>query len=200
MSTPVHLGYTRHTLMDKIKQHLGSVETAIEIGTWRGDFAQVMCNKLNPAKFYAVDPFALYEGYTDKPDQNEFANQQNLDNLAARAAERVSKMLPEGRSVLLRDMSCNVVNTFEDNSLDVVYVDADHKYEPVLADIRAWYEKVRPGGILCGDDFIEGSHIEKFGVIQAVTDFATEKNLQFAVTNGTNPSWVFCKGNENLFF
>jgi hypothetical protein len=200
MSTPVTLGYTRHTLMDKIKQHLDSIETAVEIGTWRGDFAQVMCSKLNPTKFYAIDPFALYEGYTDKPDQNEFANQNNLDALAARAADRISKMLPEGRSVMLREMSCNAVHTFANNSLDVVYIDADHKYEPVLADIRAWYNKVKPGGILCGDDYIEGSHIEKFGVIQAVTDFAVEHNLHFAVTNGINPSWVFCKDNKDLFF
>lgn len=200
MTEPTLLGYTRHTLMDKIKSHLGNIDTAIEIGTWRGDFANLMCSKLQPTKFYAVDPFALYEGYTDKPDVNEFGNQTNLDRLAEQVNKRVANMLPDGRSQLLREMSCNAVKQFADNSVDVVYVDADHKYEPVLADIRAWYAKVKPGGILCGDDYIEGSHIEKFGVIQAVKDFATEMNLQFAVTNGPNPSWVFCKNNENLFF
>jgi SAM-dependent methyltransferase len=200
MTEPTQLGYTRHTLLDKIKDHLGEIDTAIEIGTWRGDFANLLCHKLQPNKFYAIDPFALYEGYTDKPDVNEFSNQKNLDDLAARTAKRISEMLPDSRSVLLREMSCNAVTQFEDNSLDVVYVDADHKYEPVLADIRAWYAKVKPGGILCGDDYIEGSHIEKFGVIEAVKDFATEHNLKFAVTGGPNPTWIFCKNNENLFF
>lgn len=194
------LSYSRHALLEKIKSHLGNIETAIEVGTWRGDFAAVMCNKLAPNKFYAIDPFALYEGYTDKPDVNEFANQQNLDNLAARVSVRVSGMLPNGRSVLLRQMSSDAVNQFEDNSVDVVYIDADHKYDPVLADIRAWYPKVKPGGILCGDDYIDGSHIEKFGVIPAVNDFASEYGLKLAVTVGANPTWVFCKNNENLFF
>jgi SAM-dependent methyltransferase len=200
MTEPVLLGFTRHTLMDKIKSHLGDIDTAIEIGTWRGDFANLMCSKLQPNKFYAIDPFALYEGYTDKPDVNEFGNQSNLDRLAEQVKARVAGMLPNGRSQLLREMSCNAVNQFADNSVDVVYVDADHKYEPVLADIRAWYAKVKPGGILCGDDYIEGSHIEKFGVIEAVKDFATEMNLTFAITTGPNPSWAFCKNNENLFF
>lgn len=200
MTEPVLLGFTRHTLMDKIKSHLGDIDTAIEIGTWRGDFANLMCSKLQPNKFYAIDPFALYEGYTDKPDVNEFGNQANLDRLAEQVKARVAGMLPNGRSQLLREMSCNAVNQFADNSVDVVYVDADHKYEPVLADIRAWYAKVKPGGILCGDDYIEGSHIEKFGVIEAVKDFATEMNLTFAITTGPNPSWAFCKNNENLFF
>jgi len=200
MTEPVQLGITRHGLMDRIKQHLGEINVAIEIGTWRGDFASVMCDKLRPNKFYAIDPFMLYEGYTDKPNENEFANQRNLDMLADRTAWRVNSMLPEGRSVMLREMSSKAIQSFEDNSLDVVYIDADHKYEPVLADIRAWYAKVKPGGILCGDDYIDGSHIEKFGVIQAVKDFAAEHNLKFAITGGTNPSWVFCKDNKGLFF
>lgn len=200
MTNPISLGYTRHALMDRIKSHLGDIETAIEVGTWRGDFAAIMCQKLNPRKFYAVDPFLLYEGYTDKPNPNEFANQRNLDMLAGQVENRVKQFLGEGRSELLREMGRDAAVRFDDNSLDVVYVDADHKYEPVLADIRAWYTKVKPGGILCGDDFITGSHIEKFGVIEAVTDFANEHNLKFAVTTGPNPSWVFCKDNINLFF
>lgn len=200
MTNPSQLGTTRHGLMDKIKEHLKEIDTAVEIGTWRGDFANVMCQKLNPKKFFAIDPFMLYEGYTDKPDVNEFSNQTNLDRLAERVASRVASMLPDGRSELLREMGQTAIDRFADNSLDVVYIDADHKYEPVLADIRAWYAKVKPGGILCGDDYIEGSHIEKFGVIQAVKDFAAENNLEFAITNGPNPSWVFCKNNQGLFF
>ena len=200
MTHPIQRYYNREILMDKIKDHLVSINIAIEIGTWRGDYAEVMCSKLNPNKFYAIDAYALYEGYDHHPDQHEFANMDNLDVLAAGASERVSKMLPEGRSVLLREMSCDAVHTFADNSVDVIYIDADHKYETVLADIRAWYPKVKPGGILCGDDYIEGCNGIPFGVIEAVQDFATENNLKYAVTSGHNPSWVFCKENQNLFF
>lgn len=200
MDNSIRLPYTRYTLMDNIKKQLGNIEIAMEIGTWRGDFAAVICEKLSPNKFYAVDPFALYEGYTDKPDQTEFANQNNLDVLAARTAQRISSMLPNGKSSLIRDFSCNVVDTFADNSLDVVYIDADHKYDPVLADISAWYPKIKPGGVLCGDDYIDGSHIEKFGVIPAVNDFASQHGLKFAVTSGHNPTWIFCKDSQDLWF
>lgn len=40
-----------------------------------------------------------------------------------------------------------------DHSLDLVFIDADHSYESVFADIVAWRPKVRVGGILCGHDY-----------------------------------------------
>jgi predicted O-methyltransferase YrrM len=36
---------------------------------------------------------------------------------------------------------------------DLVFIDADHAESAVLADIAAWMARVRPGGILCGDDY-----------------------------------------------
>lgn len=199
MTNPIELNYTRQVLLDEIKKKLGQIEIAIEIGTWRGDFAELMCSKLCPDKFYAIDPFLLYEQYTDKPDINDFANQENLDKLANKVLKRIESMLSNGKSQLIRMKSCDAVHKFADNSVDVVYIDADHKYETVLEDIRAWYPKIKTNGILCGDDYIEGSHIEKFGVIEAVKHFSEEKNLKFAITDGHNPSWLFCK-NSNLLF
>lgn len=40
----------------------------------------------------------------------------------------------------------------EDGSLDFVFIDADHTEPAVRADIKAWRQKIRPGGLLCGHD------------------------------------------------
>lgn len=42
---------------------------------------------------------------------------------------------------------------YDEASLDFVMIDGDHRYEAVLADIDAWWPKVRPGGLLTGDDY-----------------------------------------------
>lgn len=49
---------------------------------------------------------------------------------------------------------------------DLIFLDADHKYESVLQDIRVWTPHVRLGGILCGHDLGEGFP----GVEQAVSE------------------------------
>lgn len=197
---PVNLGGNRNSLLNKIKEKRGPIAVAVEVGTWRGDYAQIICDALQPEKFYAVDPYALYEGYTDKPDVNEFANQQNLDNLAAKVSLRVKGMNGGRPSELIRKQGKDAAELFEDNSLDFVYLDADHKYEAVKHDIATWFPKVKSGGILCGHDYIPRSHIEEFGVIPAVKEFVEQYGLKFAITGEGFATWIVCKDNKDLFF
>ena len=49
---------------------------------------------------------------------------------------------------------------------DLVFIDADHAYEAVAADIKAWLPKVSRGGILAGHDYDGGWP----GVVQAVNE------------------------------
>lgn len=56
---------------------------------------------------------------------------------------------------------------------DFVFIDAEHTYDEVLADCRAWWSKVKPGGWLCGHDYGNpGEHVK--GVVPAVDRFAKE--------------------------
>lgn len=70
-----------------------------------------------------------------------------------------------------RGLSWEVSVEFEDESLDFVFIDADHVYESVLKDLRAWYPKVKRGGILSGHDF------NWVGVERAVKEFFPDESL-----------------------
>jgi predicted O-methyltransferase YrrM len=62
------------------------------------------------------------------------------------------------------------VHLFKDESLDGVFIDADHSYEAVKLDIQNWMPKVRKGGILAGHDYTSAWP----GVIRAVDEIFPE--------------------------
>jgi len=79
---------------------------------------------------------------------------------------------------IVREYTTEAVKKFEDNYFDLIYIDADHTYLAALQDIRDWFPKVKSGKFLIGDDYREADFRGvKFGVIQAVNEFAKENNL-----------------------
>ncbi|HKJ23652.1 MAG TPA: class I SAM-dependent methyltransferase [Myxococcota bacterium] len=64
-----------------------------------------------------------------------------------------------------------VAKEFDDASLDLVFIDADHSEEGVRSDLAAWMPKVRPGGIVAGHDYARRHHP---GVKPAVDGFFRE--------------------------
>ncbi len=54
--------------------------------------------------------------------------------------------------ILIGDSS-KMMSHIPDGSLDVCFIDADHRYISVIKDIAACLSKVRDGGVICGDDY-----------------------------------------------
>lgn len=89
--------------------------------------------------------------------------------------------------------SVDAAQLFADDSVDVVFVDGDHSYEGVTADILAWWPKLKPNGWMGGDDFM------MFPVAKAVCDqFAPKYILCHGWTTNPEPmpwpSWLVRKG------
>lgn len=54
---------------------------------------------------------------------------------------------------------------FDDQTVDFVFIDGDHNYEGIKADIPAWLPKVKNGGVIAGHDYAGFE-----GVRRAVTE------------------------------
>ena len=115
----------------------------VEIGTLRGEYAKVLC-QANPAlHLTCVDAWSAYLGFTDQTEQKK------LDDCEAIARKRLA---PFG-CTLVKGLSTDVARRFPDQSVDFVYIDANHRFEYVVADIAAWLPKIRPGGVISGHDY-----------------------------------------------
>lgn len=82
-----------------------------------------------------------------------------------------------------RDYSTEAAKRYPDEYFDFVYLDGDHTYEGCLADIKAWYPKVKKGKFLVGDDYRQRTNKlgVKFGVVEAVNKFCGDNKLCFSV-------------------
>ena len=52
-----------------------------------------------------------------------------------------------------RSDSEEILNSIEDASLDLIYIDANHQFDFVKNDIRMWRKKLKRGGLFAGHDY-----------------------------------------------
>jgi murein L,D-transpeptidase YafK len=71
------------------------------------------------------------------------------------------------RCKILRGESAAMAANIDDNSLDLVFIDADHSYEGCKHDIKAWLPKVKKGGYISGHDY---NHPDQGEVKKAVDE------------------------------
>lgn len=177
-------------------------KTGCEIGLEKGKNAVTMYNNIPGLKLYGVDSYRQHPqaSYIYHAEIRHW-NQDYLNRIKAQAEGRM-----KGRNfVLLEDFSEDATKKVEDNSLDFVYIDADHSYDMVMQDIIVWGRKIRKGGIVSGHDYYYNK--DKPGrrakVTQAVNDYTKIHDIKFFITNEDHshnrklgdfyPSWFWFK-------
>lgn len=123
----------------------------VEVGSYMGRSAAYFATEmLNHSGFGRID---LVDTFTN----------------GASARQVMELLAPVRRAIgnIHTGLSWEGAALYGDQSLDWVYIDADHHYEPVCRDIDAWLPKVKPGGVIAGHDY---SDYPGFGVIRAVSE------------------------------
>jgi hypothetical protein len=162
--------------------------SAIEIGVNKGEFSKIILSNWN-GTLHMCDPWKYIDGYLDIANVDD----TSFENIYQEAKNNVYHF--KDRAKIIRDFSINASKSFNDNSLDLVYIDADHSYNGCLLDIQTWFPKVKSGGLICGHDYLDANIpiIGEFGVKSAVKNFF-EKDPDF-ITIDDHPwsSWFIYK-------
>lgn len=176
---------------------------AVEVGVWEGEFA---AHNLKSWKghYYMVDKWAHRQGGdNDKNMPDAGSWEQVLD----KAKQNVFPF--DGRARIFKEESVAAVVHFNDNRFDWIYIDAQHDYESLKADLNAWWPKIREGGLFSGDDYGDAgdkrwsetygdvANQYNWGVQKAVEEFAAQVGRQVHVTwmndKSATPSWYIIK-------
>lgn len=171
--TKFNLNYDERTRMPLEIRNFGRVQMAdlfhelgfkkgVEIGVRDGTYSEILCKAIPDVKLYGIDPYTRIRGYRD------ITRQETFDTYEFEAHARLDKY-PNYHFV--KELSMNVLHYFDDNSLDFVYIDGNHDFLNVTQDIDCWLKKVRPGGIISGDDYFKHKGNARIHVYQAVNGY-----------------------------
>lgn len=156
------------------KKFNGKLVKGVEVGVNSGRNSKSILEELNVEKLYLVDIWNNYE-------EIDYVR-SNID----RSYKSVLKKFRKDKRVrIIKDFSENAVKNMDDNSLDFVYIDANHTYNYVYQDIDLWFRKVKEGGIVAGHDVFNCSE-----VLDAVKDFCSKNKIVFHIKL---PDWYFIK-------
>ena len=169
-----------------------------EIGVQRGKFAREIYRRAKPARLHLVDCWVHQEDEQYQADAANVEDTRQNANLA-RTRQRLAAGLKADTVEINRGYSTNVIPTFADNYFDWVYVDANHTYEAVLADLECCLPKVKHGGMIAGHDFIDTPYwIERhYGVVEACHEFCHRHGWEVVAVTCERGNEVDRRGNPS---
>ena len=145
----------------------------VEVGSFKGKSTAFMAVEISNSK--KSIKFDCVDTWLGSPQHQLGARSQDDDVLNNTLYEKfLYNIRPVKRIVNpIRNTSVDAAKLYENNSLDFVFIDADHSYESVREDIDAWLPKIKKGGIISGHDYSE--HWP--GVVKAVDETFNEIKL-----------------------
>lgn len=157
-------GYDLIKVYDYVIDNTQPGGSFFELGAWLGRSTAYLIDNAPNLDITVIDS---WEGSKSEIDTNHIlAKTENvyklfLDNMGSRKFRHFQGYAEE------------LVNRFDDNSIDTVFIDLDHTYESVYRDIQLWLPKVKSGGILAGDDYRDSWP----GVVRAVDELLPNSKI-----------------------
>lgn len=178
-----------NTMLDETRLDLAKLFTGVgvEIGVAEGWYSSKIMELGNVSKMFGVDPYRRHTGYIDYTKDSTFLR------LKTNAHARLDKY-PNYR--FIEKSSIDAVFWVKDEYLDFVYIDGDHSYEACLKDIKAWWPKLKPGGIMAGDDYMKSDRdLKYYDVRRAVNEWVAKYDLDLTLYagGGTPTNWLVRK-------
>ena len=160
----------------------------VEVGTWKGASAIHMadiCGELGlSTEIVCVDTWlGNWQHWSRKDGVGSRADLKLINGYPSLYFQFLSNVIAKGHQDTITPLPLTGIagaKLLAHHSLspDFVYIDGDHEYESVIADLRAWSALIAPHGILLGDDY------EWPGVRRAVAEIVAEGRWRIEPAGG----------------
>lgn len=149
----------------------------VEGGAWLGKSSSYLADKIALKRpdvtFYVVDTWK--GSRTELTSSHILATQTDIFKIFL-------QNMGNRKYVPIQRLSTEAAKLFDDESLDVVFIDMSHEYEDVKQDIEVWLPKIKINGYLAGHD------MSFIGVNRAVTEKFGDR-----IQTSDGDCWIFHK-------
>lgn len=141
-------GWFHHgsTILKLIAEHRPKV--CVELGTWQGASAVPVARMI--ARWGGT--LSCVDTWSGQLDEHGGSLPDKMPVMLVSCARAVVEAGVGATVRLIPATTADAARTWSE-PIDFLYVDADHSYEGVLADLFAWVPHVRSGGLIAGDDY-----------------------------------------------
>lgn len=142
-------------MINFLSQYAAKKMVCIEVGSYRGESAELMLSTNKIEKIYCVDP---WENYIDYEDNVFHANMKNIEKyFDERFKNKLNVIKFKGTLNNFYKENINLIN-----AIDFIYLDARHEEVYIKNDLFTAF-KFYPKIAICGHDFNEMNYVlEKY--------------------------------------
>jgi predicted O-methyltransferase YrrM len=158
-----------------------------EIGVAGGHFTkQILATWPTCSRLFVIDCWGPFDG-----------NHLTIDDQEQRFRQVTKDFSDHSNVTIVRQYSHLTAASMPDESIDFIYLDADHSYAAALLDLQSWLPKLKKQGIMAGHDYYAGC-----GVKPAVDEFCARNGIEVHATTAeySRESAVYGAGWEGQSF
>jgi predicted O-methyltransferase YrrM len=146
------------------------MDTIVELGCWKGRSTHAIASGCKGI-VYAIDHF---KGSPCDGETAEIAKEQDIYSIFTENTIQFNNI------IVLKMSTTDASETFDDKSVDMVFIDAGHNYVNVSTDIKNWLPKAKK--LICGHDFphepVKRAVEETFGKPDGIVGSIWYKNIK----------------------
>lgn len=175
----------RGPIMDRFLPKYG---IGAELGVLNGTFSRVLLDFTSPKELHLIDPWYFLDSHWS------WASGNNSTIEAVRRILKENKIEIEQKKIFVHiEDDLVVLERFPDEYFDWIYIDSSHMYMHTVMELEIIKRKIKPNGVICGDDWRPDPNHRHHGVFKAVNEFMIKENYVLIYANTENLQWFIKK-------
>ncbi|WP_346862599.1 class I SAM-dependent methyltransferase [uncultured Draconibacterium sp.] len=156
-----------------------------ELGVFKGHFSPFLFKYTKAKKLHLIDLWYLLA-----PKWTWAQGNQSTVDALRRILKIFKKEIESERVIIHVGDDIEILKSFPNNYFDWVYIDSSHAYDHTKQELLLLEQKVKPEGVISGDDWRPDKNHPHHGVFKAVTEFIADRDYQIIYADEQNLQWA----------